>query len=54
MPEGEGVKKAIKWISTCLEEDSSQSLAKLIEKAALQFDLSPLETDFLFNFFKKR
>ncbi|MCX7817441.1 MAG: hypothetical protein N2317_08060 [Syntrophales bacterium] len=54
MPESEGVKKAIKWISACIEEDSSQSLNKLIEKAALQFDLSPLETDFLFNFFKKR
>jgi hypothetical protein len=51
-PEGEEIRKAIKWISANLEEGKTKS--KLIEEAALKFDLSPAQTDFLFNFFSKK
>jgi len=54
MPEGENIRNAIKWISANLEEKKGESLTKLIEKAALQFDLSPLDTEFLMNFFRKK
>ena len=50
-PEGEEIRKAIKWISDNLEEGKSKS--KLIEEAALKFDLSPIQADFLLNFFSK-
>jgi hypothetical protein len=51
MPEGEEIRKAIKWISDNLNEGKPKS--KLIEEAALKYDLSPAQTDFLMNFFSK-
>ncbi len=54
MPEGENIKKAIKWISGTLEEKDNQPLSILIEKAVFKFDLSPKDADFLTGFFGKR
>jgi hypothetical protein len=54
MPESEHVQKAIKWVSTNLEEKDSHSLKKLIQDAILKFDLSPKDSDFLMNFFANR
>jgi hypothetical protein len=54
MPEGENIKKAIKWISSNLEEKDYQPLPILIEKAVFKFDLSPKDADFLTGFFGKR
>jgi hypothetical protein len=51
-PEGEEIRKAIKWISDNLNEGKKKS--KLIEEAAVRFDLSPAQTDFLMNFFSKK
>lgn len=52
-PEGEDLRKAIKWISEQVQNDPSQSLKSLIEKASIIFDLSPLDEDFIFNFYRK-
>jgi len=52
MPESENVQKAIKWVSTNLEEEN-QTLAKLIDKAVFKFDLSPKDTEFLTKFFRE-
>jgi len=54
MPEGENVKKAVKWISAQLEEKNNEPLAILIEDAVFKFDLSPKDADFLTRFFGKR
>jgi len=54
MPEGEDIKKAIKWISHRREETPGMPLAKLIEEAAFQFDLSPLDQEFLAGFFRTK
>jgi hypothetical protein len=54
MPEGEDIKKAIKWISLRREEMPGMPTAKLIEEAAFTFDLSPLDQEFLAGFFQKR
>lgn len=51
-PEGEEIRKAIKWISDNLNEGKKKS--KLVEEAAIKFDLSPAQTDFLLNFFTKK
>jgi hypothetical protein len=53
MPEGDDIKKAIKWISVNLEDNRDQPLQKLIEKAVFKFDLSPMDTEFLTAFFRK-
>jgi len=52
MPEAENVQKAIKWISTNIEENGSQPLHKLIESAVFKYDLSPKDSEFLLGFFR--
>ena len=54
MPEGEDIKRAIKWISLRREESPEMPMVKLIEEAAFQFDLSPLDQELLAGFFQKR
>jgi len=54
MPEGEDIKRAIKWISLRREEMPGMPTAKLIEEAAFKFDLSPLDQEFLAGFFQKK
>lgn len=53
MPKGDKLRQAIKWISENLKEDEKASIPLLIEKAALQFNLSPKDEDFLRSFYKK-
>ncbi len=54
VPEGEDVKRAIKWISARREEAPETPLHRLIEEAAFKFDLSPLDQEFLAGFFRRR
>jgi len=54
MPEGENIRRAIKWISANLEEDEKQAVRQLVEKAVFKFDLSPKETEFITGFFRSR
>jgi hypothetical protein len=53
MPEGESVRKAVKWISEALKENSEKSIGALIQQASLKFDLTPKDADFLTAFYKK-
>jgi len=54
MPEGEELQRAIKWISSNLEDNPNQPIFPLVEKAVFKFDLSPKDSDFLMTFFRKR
>lgn len=54
MPEGEDLQRAIKWISSNLEDNPNQPIFPLVEKAVFKFDLSPKDSDFLMSFFRKR
>jgi hypothetical protein len=53
MPEGEGLRRAVKWISAELDEHPDKSIQKLLNEAVSRFDLSPKDTEFLTNFYKK-
>ncbi|HVO68142.1 MAG TPA: hypothetical protein VMT12_16830 [Syntrophales bacterium] len=53
MPEGENIRKAVKWISGELQENPSKSLQKLVNEAVLRFDLSPKDAEFLTSFYRK-
>lgn len=53
LPEGEQLRRAVKWISGRREDDPHAGLHKLIEEACVQFDLSPKDCDFLLNFFTR-
>ncbi|MDR3555446.1 MAG: hypothetical protein P4L55_11875 [Syntrophobacteraceae bacterium] len=53
MPEGEALRKAVKWISAEIGEHPDKSIPKLVNEAVARFDLSPLDTEFLMSFYKK-
>jgi hypothetical protein len=53
MPEGDAIRKAVKWISGELQEDPNKSLQKLVNNASLRFNLSPKESEFLMEFYRK-
>ena len=52
-PKGEKMRQAVKWISEKLKEDENRSVSVLIQEAALRFNLSPKEEEFLRSFYKK-
>ncbi len=52
MPEGEAIKKAIKWVSSMIEEKGMEHLNSFINEAILKFDLSPKDSEFLIQFYK--
>jgi hypothetical protein len=51
LPEGEHLRRAIKWVSDGRLNDPGASLFKLIEEACLQFDIPPKDEEFLMHFF---
>ena len=51
MPKGENLRQAVSWISEMLKEDENATIPNLIEKAALRFNLSPKDEDFLRSFY---
>jgi hypothetical protein len=53
MPEGEAIRKAVKWISDNLQDDPNKSVQKLINEAVMRFDLSPKDSVFLTDFYQK-
>ena len=53
MPEGEAIRKAVKWISDKLLDDPNKSVQKLINEAVMRFDLSPTDALFLTDLYRK-
>ena len=51
LPEGEQLRKAVKWISDERTENPGGPLFTLIEKACLKFDLTPKDEEFLMRYF---
>jgi hypothetical protein len=51
LPEGEQLRRAVKWISDQRVENPAISLSKLVADACLKFDLPPKDAEFLSNFF---
>jgi hypothetical protein len=54
MPEGEAIRKAVKWISAEMSEHPDKSVQKLVSEAVTRFDLSPKDSEFLMSFYKKK
>ena len=51
--QGEQLRKAIKYVSDKLSEDSGIDLTKLVDDACLRYDLNPKDSEFLIRFVKK-
>ncbi len=52
MPQGEEIRKAVKWIAAKRLEKPATDLQKLVEQAGLKFNLSPLEAEYLAKWVK--
>lgn len=49
-PEGEALRKAVKWISEERKYKPDKNLQKVIEEACIKFNLSPKDAEFLARF----
>lgn len=48
------IKQAVKWIDDQLRDNPKADRVKLVDEASRQFDLTPLDTDFLFRHLAER
>lgn len=53
MPEGENIRKAVKWIGEIRAEEKDKKISGLIDEASIRFNLSPKEQGFLLSFYKE-
>jgi hypothetical protein len=54
LPEGEDLRRAVRWISSRLQESPRQPAHPLVQEAIFKFDLSPKDAEFLIQFFHRR
>ncbi len=48
-PKKEDLKKAVKWIGETRKYEPDKPNHKLVEEAAVKFNLSPMDTEFLYR-----
>jgi hypothetical protein len=53
-PEGEDLRKAVKWISEMIKDCTDKPVMKLIEEASLKFDLTPNDQEYLIRTYIKK
>jgi len=53
IPQGEDLRKAVKWISEERERLPNKKISALINEACLRFDLPPNDAEFLSRFYQK-
>lgn len=51
LPEGEQLRRAVKWISDERVDHPGVGLSRLIDEACMKFDLSPKDCEVLMHFF---
>lgn len=54
LPEGEELRRAVKWISGNLQENPGTPVQPLVQEAIFKFDLSPRDAEFLIRFHTRR
>jgi hypothetical protein len=54
LPEGEDLRRAIKWISGNLQENPDQRVQSLVQEAIFKFDISPRDAEFLIGFYRQK
>jgi len=53
-PQGEALRKAVKYIAEEKTASPEASLNHLIQKACMKFDLTPKDTDYLNRFYREQ
>lgn len=54
LPDGEDIRRAVKWVSGKIQENPGQMVQPLVLEAIFKFDLSPKDAEFLIGFFSQR
>ncbi len=54
LPEGEALRKAVKWISEQIVARPDEPVMKFVNEAITRFDLSPKDSAFLLEFYRKK
>ncbi|MCG2720566.1 MAG: hypothetical protein L6290_00910 [Thermodesulfovibrionales bacterium] len=54
LPEGESIRRAVKWISDERIDNPDASVSKLVGEACLKFDLAPKDAEFLMKFLAEK
>jgi len=54
LPEGEELRRAVKWVSGILREHPGRPVGPLVQEAIFRFNLSPKDAEFLIEFYGKR
>jgi hypothetical protein len=54
LPEGEDLRRAVRWISGSLQDSTGKAIQSLVQEAIFKFDLSPKDAEFLIGFFRQR
>lgn len=53
LPHGESLRRALRWLDEAVKERPAVQRGKLVDEAAVRFDLSPLEVEFLLSNWSK-
>ena len=54
LPDGEDLRRAVRWVSGSLQETPDQPIQRIVQEAVFKFNLSPKDADFLIMFFNER
>jgi len=52
LPEGENVRRALRWIAERRREEPEQKLGRLLDQAMRRFDLSPIQCERLLEHYR--
>ncbi len=52
LPEGESLRRAVRWISGRREENPEKPLMALVDEAMRRFDLTPVQSEYLVRFYR--
>ncbi len=53
LPDGEDLRRAVRWTSVKRQESPEQPLPRIVQEAVFKFDLSPRDAEFLIGFFRE-
>jgi hypothetical protein len=54
LPDGEDLRRAVKWASGCLQDHPERQVRQVVDEATFRFNLSPRDAEFLSGFFRER
>ena len=54
LPEGEDLRRAVRWVSSTIQDHPGRPVLALVQEAIFKFDLSPKDAEFLIGFFRRR